>query len=63
MDENKEVIVTSGLGKIQALAEIMKAYYPENDLEFDPKSAVDALRGCGCVLEDLVNGIFSQLDL
>ena len=63
MDERTEVIVVNGIAKIQQFADVMRAFYPETDRDYNPKAAVDTLRKCGEIVRDLADKILLELDL
>ena len=62
MEEQKELIITTGIGKIEAIADTMRAFYPENDSSFKETDIPGIMRRYGEVILTITSDILHQLD-
>ena len=61
--EDMELIITTGIGRIEAIADIMRAFYPENDTSFKGQNIPELMRRYGEVIKTITGDLLHQLDL
>lgn len=61
--EQMEVTITTGICKIQAIADVMRAFYPENDKSFSGQNMPELMRRYGEVIRTVADDLLRQLDL
>ena len=58
-----EIVIMNAISQIQAIADIMRGFFPENDTALSGRDMPDILRRCGEAIKVLTDDLLRDLDL
>ena len=63
LQEVMELVIMDAISQIQAIADLMRGFFPENDRSFKEKYMPDIIRRCGEAIKVITDDLLRNLDL